>query len=147
MHEEIILERQVFSERDTKSFASAAIGNFHLNDIIMLFGKIGSGKTFLVKEFVRLLGLKSETSSPSFTLVNQYQGNILINHIDLFRITDPDELNNLGLDDYLNSNAINFIEWPHLVEKYINWQHFRIFIETDTKLASWRKIKLVRYFE
>ena len=56
-------------------------------------------------------------------------------------------LYNLGLDDYLNSNAINFIEWPSLVANYINWPHFRIYIETDTKLESWRNINLVKYLE
>jgi tRNA threonylcarbamoyladenosine biosynthesis protein TsaE len=147
MHIEKILEKQIFDENDTKSFAAEAISNFHLNDIILLFGKIGSGKTFLVKEFVKLLGLTSETSSPSFALVNQYRGAIIVNHIDLYRITDRNQLYNLGLDDYLNSKAINFIEWPQLIEKYIQWQHFRIFIDTNTKLDSWRNIKLVRYLE
>ena len=147
MNTENILEKQVFDENDTRLFAAETVSNFRLNDTILLFGNIGSGKTFLVKQFVRLLGLKNETSSPSFAIINQYKGSILVNHIDLYRIKEPYELTNLGLDDYLNSDAINFIEWPNLVEKYVNWPHFRIFIETDSKLESWRNLKLARYFE
>jgi tRNA threonylcarbamoyl adenosine modification protein YjeE len=147
MREEKILEKQVFDEQGTRSFASEAVNNFNPKDVILLYGKLGSGKTFLVKEFVNLLGLKNEVSSPSFTLVNQYSGNVLINHIDLYRISDQDELNNLGLDDYLDMNAINFIEWPQLIDERIMWSHFRVYIETNFKCQSWRHFKLKKYFD
>ena len=147
MREEKILEKQVFDEQGTRSFALEAVNNFNPKDIVLLYGQLGSGKTFLVKEFVNLLGLKNEVSSPSFALVNQYSGNVLINHIDLYRISDPAEINNLGLDDYLDMNAINFIEWPQLIDQRIMWPHFRVYIETNFKRQSWRNFKLKKYFD
>ena len=88
MREEKILEKQVLDEQGTRSFAIEAVNNFNPKDIVLLYGKLGSGKTFLVKEFVNLLGLKNEVSSPSFALVNQYSGNVLINHIVFTAIMD-----------------------------------------------------------
>jgi tRNA threonylcarbamoyladenosine biosynthesis protein TsaE len=86
-------------------------------------------------------------SSPSFALINQYEGNIPINHIDLYRIKNEKELLNLGLDDLWDDASITFVEWPEIIESIIDWHHFRILIESNIKKRKWRKFKLYEYNE
>ena len=82
-------------------------------DIVLLFGDLGAGKTTLTQGICQGLGLdKGEyIRSPTFTLVNLYQGRIPINHIDLYRLDSFAEIEALGLEDYLFSNSVSVIEW------------------------------------
>ena len=82
-------------------------------DIVLLFGDLGVGKTTLTQGICQGLGLdKGEyIRSPTFTLVNLYQGRIPINHIDLYRLESFAEIEALGLEEYLFSNSVSLIEW------------------------------------
>lgn len=145
MTENILREKNTPNKEGTKQFAKDIVAKFQVGDTILFYGGIGSGKTYLIKELVKLLGLKNEVSSPSFSIYNQYSGSILVNHIDLYRIPDHNALANLGLEDIWEMNSINFIEWPNLIEKQIEWRHFRLYIETNFKNTNWRKFKLVLF--
>jgi tRNA threonylcarbamoyladenosine biosynthesis protein TsaE len=145
MEPQILMIREVASQQESCNFAADAVAFFDLNDTILLYGTLGSGKTFLVKEFTRLLGSAQEAYSPSFTIVNQYAGRVLINHIDLFRIRDRREIENLGLEDFWEGGYINFIEWPDMIEHAITWPHFRITIEVNFPLKFWRRFRLSKY--
>jgi tRNA threonylcarbamoyladenosine biosynthesis protein TsaE len=143
----LLIEMQVNSLRESRNFAKLAVKYFKSGDTILLYGNLGSGKTFLVRLFTFLLGSHSEVSSPSFSLINQYNGDLCINHIDLYRIQNETELINLGLEDLWQKHQINFIEWPELIEKLINWRHMRIYIETDPQKYKWRKFSLFEFYE
>jgi tRNA threonylcarbamoyladenosine biosynthesis protein TsaE len=145
MEQQNLIIREVTNLHESCTFAAEAVVFFDLNDTILLYGALGSGKTFLVKEFSRLLGCTQEAYSPSFTMVNQYTGKFLINHIDLYRISDGRDLANLGLEDFWGGGYINFIEWPDLIENTITWPHFRIFIEVNFPIKSWRRFRMSRY--
>ena len=82
-------------------------------DIVLLFGDLGAGKTTLTQGICQGLGLdKGEhIRSPTFTLVNLYQGRIPVNHIDLYRLDSLAEIEALGLEEYLFSNSVSLIEW------------------------------------
>jgi len=83
-------------------------------DIVLLFGDLGAGKTTLTQGICHGLGInKGEyIRSPTFTLVNSYQGRISINHIDLYRLDTFAEIEALGLEEYLFSDNVSLIEWP-----------------------------------
>jgi len=83
-------------------------------DIVLLFGDLGAGKTTLTQGICQGLGLnKGEyIRSPTFTLVNLYQGRIPINHIDLYRLNSFTEIEGLGLEEYLFCDNVSLIEWP-----------------------------------
>jgi tRNA threonylcarbamoyladenosine biosynthesis protein TsaE len=147
MKKRIIIEKKVTDINGTRKFTRDAVSNFHSGDTILLYGVLGSGKTFITRDFVALLGSKAEVSSPSFSLINQYDGNPSINHIDLYRIKDTAELYNLGLEDLLKGSSINFIEWPELIEDVISWPHYQIDIEVNSKKSKWRKFRLSEYYE
>lgn len=147
MKKKTLVEKEVMDLDSTRNFAREAVKYFHGGDTILLYGELGSGKTFITRNFVALLGSKAEVSSPSFSLINQYDGVPLINHVDLYRVKDETDLVNLGLEDLWNSTSINFIEWPEIIEDQIFWPHYRINIEIDLKKSEWRKFRLFEFYE
>ena len=82
------------------------------NDIILLYGDLGAGKTCFVNGILQGFGFTDGGSSPTFTIVNEYPSNPPVNHFDLYRIKNPDELYEIGFFEYLDSGRINIIEWP-----------------------------------
>ncbi|WP_242135240.1 tRNA (adenosine(37)-N6)-threonylcarbamoyltransferase complex ATPase subunit type 1 TsaE [Aestuariivivens marinum] len=88
--------------------------------ILLFRGEMGSGKTTLIKSLVKALGSKDEVSSPTFSIVNEYKSNNeTIYHFDLYRIKDIEEAYNFGIEDYINSDAWIFIEWPDKIDSII----------------------------
>lgn len=89
--------------------------------ILLFYGEMGSGKTTLIKELAKQLGVEDVTSSPTFSLVNEYHsknGEILY-HFDFYRIEDEEEAYDMGIEEYLDSKAWCFIEWPENVENLL----------------------------
>lgn len=81
--------------------------------IVTLQGELGTGKTTLVQAICRGVGISEDVTSPTFALVNEYQGeSATVYHLDLYRLHDPGDLTNLGWDDIVNSGDIVLIEWP-----------------------------------
>ena len=143
MTKKILIDYIAKNESDTIEFAQQSLKHFNTGDTILLYGNLGSGKTFLTKIFSRLLGIDFEVTSPSFSIINQYQGDFLINHIDFYRVESSNELLNLGLDDILNMDSINFIEWPQIIENKITWPHYRIYIEFNQNNPNGRFFTLI----
>lgn len=91
------------------AIARCAPGGFTL----LLSGQLAAGKTTLARGFVRALGHAGAVKSPTFTLVESYDiADRRIHHFDLYRITDPEELDYIGLDDYFDGSALCLVEWP-----------------------------------
>ena len=95
-------------------------------DVIALAGELGSGKTTLVRGLAKGMGFPpEEVASPSFTLVNEYEGPLPLFHIDLYRIEDAKELLEIGYEEYINETGVAVIEWadriPHAVPDESLW--------------------------
>ena len=89
--------------------------------VIFLKGELGSGKTTFVQNYLKYKYAFTNTSSPTFGIVNTYLINkIMIYHYDLYRITKPAELNDIGFYDNLDQDALHFIEWPEIIPKQIS---------------------------
>jgi len=85
--------------------------------IFLFYGSMGVGKTTLIKEISHQLGTLDDASSPSFSIVNEYEiSEGLIYHFDFYRIQKPQEALDLGFEDYLYSGNYVFIEWPEKIE-------------------------------
>ncbi|UCE93236.1 MAG: tRNA (adenosine(37)-N6)-threonylcarbamoyltransferase complex ATPase subunit type 1 TsaE [Flavobacteriaceae bacterium] len=89
--------------------------------ILLFDGPMGSGKTTLIKEIALQLGVKDVTSSPTFSLVNEYESDSgeTIYHFDFYRIESEEEAYDMGIEEYLDSDAWCFIEWPDKVENLL----------------------------
>ena len=110
------------SEKDTKEFAENFLDKIKPGYIVYVHGEMGVGKTTFIKYLVNAFQQKNkikttEVTSPTFNLLNQYDVNkFIINHYDLFRLKNDDELKNLGLFED-NLNTITLIEWPEIIKK------------------------------
>ena len=147
MNKRVLLDYHARNEKDTIKFANESLKYLNRGDTVLLYGDLGSGKTFLTKLYCGLLGVKTEVTSPSFSIINQYPGKYSINHIDFYRLENESELLNLGMDDILNMDSINFIEWPQIIENKINWKHFRIHIEFEHNNPNGRKFKFLKVYD
>ena len=109
------------------------------HDIILITGEVGTGKTTLIKEYCKLIGVEEIVNSPTYTLINEYQnkrGKIV--HMDLYRVKDINEINELGLFEYLENNIV-IIEWPEIILNMIDIKYSMINIafinEKERKLS------------
>lgn len=101
------------------------------NKVILFHGEMGVGKTTLIKQLCKCLGVTDATSSPTFSLVNEYQtkDNQLVYHFDFYRLNHETEALDMGVDDYLYSGNWCFIEWAEKIPNLIPESHSVITIE------------------
>lgn len=107
--------------------------------LILFSGQMGTGKTTLIKEFCKYLGVKDEVSSPTFSLVNEYESEIgPIYHFDLYRIHSEEELYDIGYEDYFFSGYLCLVEWPEMASGIIPAKHVmvNIRVENDQRVIT-----------
>ena len=99
--------------------------------VFALHGELGAGKTTLIKGFCAALGVKEHTSSPTFAIVNEYRSasGDPVYHFDLYRLRQANELRDIGFEEYLDSGAYCFIEWPELAVELLPAEALRLRIE------------------
>ena len=95
------------------------------------FGEMGTGKTTLIKEICRQLGVEGDMTSPTFAIVNEYWSRVgePLYHFDFYRIDEPDDATRIGFQDYLYSGSYCFIEWTDKVESLLNGEYTPVYIE------------------
>jgi len=103
------------------------------DQIILLSGELGAGKTKLVKGVAEGLGIKDEVNSPTFTLIHEYQGRIPLFHMDLYRLKEEEELYDIGFEEYLERDGAVIIEWPELALNLMPSDAIFINIEVSSK--------------
>jgi tRNA threonylcarbamoyladenosine biosynthesis protein TsaE len=97
------------------------------SNTFLFFGEMGVGKTTLIKSLVKALGSDDVVSSPTYSLVNEYEAKgKLIFHFDFYRIKSIDEVYDIGFEDYLSQDAYIIIEWPEMIEELWPEEYTRI---------------------
>ena len=135
------------SEYDTKIFARKLASKLNKNDIISLTGDLGSGKTKFTEGFLSYFGLENEISSPTFTIVNEYQNkDISIFHFDVYRLTDISEFYEIGGDEYFEK-GICLIEWGELIKEALPSNTIKISFEKDLSNESIRILNIASYID
>lgn len=99
-------------EADTFSFGRRLAADLEPGDVVLLRGDLGAGKTVLARGIAVGLGVPAEeVRSPTFTLVNPYQGRLAVYHLDLYRIEKAADLDELGLEEILGGDGVAIVEW------------------------------------
>ena len=111
-------------ERWATGFAATLVPG----DVVALEGELGAGKTTFVAAVARALGNADEVASPTFVFRHRYAGPTPIEHLDLYRIDDPREARELGLEDAFSADTITFVEWPGRLPELVPARHIRITI-------------------
>ena len=112
-------------------------------NVVLICGEMGVGKTTLIKELLSINGVVDNVSSPTFSIINEYliDNNETIYHMDLYRINDITELENIGFFEYLESGRTCLIEWGEMIEELIesDYNKFTIIKENNFRILKKNK--------
>lgn len=135
---------ETHSEEETLKSAMAFAKNIKPGSIICLDGELGAGKSVFARGFARGLGITEPVTSPTFTLVQIYEGGRLnMYHFDVYRIGDPSEMYDIGYEDYFYSDGVCLVEWASLILELIPDYAIKVSIEKDiSKGYDYRKITI-----
>ena len=133
------------SENDTIEFAKNFAKKLNKHSIIVLSGDLGSGKTKFTEGILRYFELEDEISSPTFTIVNEYDAkDVKIFHFDLYRLEDIDEFYAIGGEEYLQ-NGICIFEWGEMIESILPKGYIKITFSRDLENVDLRKLKIEQF--
>ncbi len=132
------------SEEETYNFGKKLSKELKPGDTLSLEGDLGTGKTALTKGIAAGFGIEEPITSPTFTLVNTYQGDTIFNHFDVYRIDDSEELLAIGWEEYFSDDAVNVVEWGDKVLDILPPGTIHIKLERDCKEPDSRVIKIER---
>ncbi|WP_250672888.1 tRNA (adenosine(37)-N6)-threonylcarbamoyltransferase complex ATPase subunit type 1 TsaE [Paraclostridium ghonii] len=99
--------------------------------VVCLIGDLGAGKTTMTKSLAKSLEVDDDITSPTFTIVNEYEGKIPLYHFDVYRIGSSDEMYDIGFDEYINGDGVCIIEWANLIEDILPDEY--LYIEINYK--------------
>ncbi|MBA2248674.1 MAG: tRNA (adenosine(37)-N6)-threonylcarbamoyltransferase complex ATPase subunit type 1 TsaE [Chitinophagaceae bacterium] len=131
----------IYSLDEISSAAKKILSLSGENKVIAFYGAMGTGKTTLIKSICQQLGVTDNISSPTYSIIHQYQasGFKTINHIDLYRLKDREEVINAGVEDCIYSGDLSLIEWPERFFALLPLNTVSVIIE----MAEDKKRKLV----
>lgn len=115
------------------------------NHVVCFKGEMGTGKTTLIKEFCNFIGCQDHVSSPTYSLVNEYllPNNHKVYHFDFYRINNPEDALNFGVEEYFYSKNLCLIEWGENINKYLPTPYIEVAIEAENEHRDY-VIKLVQ---
>lgn len=135
------------NENETREFAKNLASILKKGDVIVLSGELGAGKTKFVEGILEHFNLQEEISSPTFTIVNEYQNDeINIYHFDLYRLSDIYEFENIGGEEYFNKGICIF-EWGELIEDILPNDYIKIKFERIGNEDNYRKLNIETFGE
>ena len=134
------------SPEDTMALGEKIGQNAKPGEIYTLIGDLGVGKTLFAQGFAKGIGCREYVNSPTFTILQVYDdGRLPLYHFDVYRIDDPEEMYEVGLDEYIFGNGVSLIEWADMIKDMIPEGHTRIEIEKNTQNGyDYRKITITK---
>ena len=122
------------NEEDTRAFGHQLAEKLQPNTVIALIGDLGTGKTTLSRYIAEGLGVKETITSPTFTVVLEYHsGRLPLYHFDVYRVNDPDDLFEIGAEEYFYKGGVSIVEWADQVAEILPDDTLCIFIEHGEK--------------
>lgn len=123
------------SEAETETAGAALAKGLRPGTVIAMYGELGAGKTALVRGLAAGLHSSARVTSPTFTIVNEYPGDLELFHFDMYRLGSSDELFDIGWEDYLSRDGVCVVEWSENVSDAFDGTELRITIDklSDTE--------------
>lgn len=112
---------------DLPKIAAQIIG-LKPNKVLLFYGEMGAGKTTLIKQLCKTLGVQDEVSSPTYSIINEYAtvNNQTVYHFDFYRLKQEEEAYDFGIEEYLDSGAWCFMEWPEKIRNLLPEQYSKV---------------------
>ncbi|MBQ3083065.1 MAG: tRNA (adenosine(37)-N6)-threonylcarbamoyltransferase complex ATPase subunit type 1 TsaE [Alistipes sp.] len=125
------------SEEGLREVAETLLESLDGRTVVALRGEMGAGKTTLIRAVAEALGVEDQVTSPTFALVNQYEGagGERLFHFDFYRIDDVREVYDLGYEEYFYSGDLCFVEWPEKIEALLPEEVVEVRITVDSPTA------------
>ena len=138
---------KIKSEEPEQTWEAAAslIESLEPGTVIALHGDLGAGKTCFIQGLAAALGITDPITSPTYTLISEYEGRMKLNHIDLYRLANSVEALGIGLEEYLESDGITAIEWAERAEEILPDSMLHVSIEKGRDercryIEIWREV-------
>jgi len=131
---------ETHSPEETWELAAELAGDLGPGTVIALHGDLGAGKTCFIQGYAAALGIDEPVTSPTYTLIGEYKGRLPLHHIDLYRLSGPEEALGLGLEEYFDANGITAIEWAERAEGLLppDLLHIQITADQHTGTRTFR---------
>ena len=122
------------SVEETRHLASLLKKVFQAGDVVVLSGDLGAGKTAFTQGLGLGLGVEHPVTSPTFTLANKYEGELILNHLDVYRLEHFQEVEELGLSELIDSNSLTVIEWGNVISSVLTEGYLEISLSLGESL-------------
>lgn len=124
--------KETRSEAETEAFAASLAASARPGTVVTLDGDLGTGKTVFARGFARGLGITEPVVSPTFTILHGYdEGRMPLWHFDVYRVEDPDEMEEIGYEDCFYGEGVSLVEWASQIGELIPEDAVRVLIEKD----------------
>ena len=125
---------------ETETLGRQLAAHLHSGDVVAFFGGLGAGKTAFTRGLAAGLGCRGRVTSPTFTIVNEYDGPIPLFHFDMYRLGSEEELFDIGWEDYLARPGVCAVEWSEQVAGALPPEAVRVTIQPHPAQPEWRII-------
>ena len=130
------------NEDETEQIGEEFAASLHPGDVVAYFGDLGAGKTAFTRGLARGLGCAGRVTSPTFTIVNEYEGKIPLFHFDMYRLGDEEELFDIGWEDYLARGGVCAVEWSERITGALPEGTVSVRIARCPECDGWRNISI-----
>lgn len=120
-----------FCTQDTLEIANKIAAFLEVGNVVAIDGELGAGKTELARGICYALGVTDKVVSPTFTILNEYSGNMPIYHFDVYRINNSEEMHDIGFDDFIYGEGISIIEWAEKIKNILPRKYIEIKIDKN----------------
>ena len=128
------------SPAETENIGQELGAKLHPGTVLAYLGDLGMGKTAFTRGLARGLGCPGRVTSPTFTIVNEYEGRIPLFHFDMYRLNDSDELFDIGWEDYLERSGVCAVEWSERISDALPADTLYVTISRHPENEAWRII-------
>lgn len=130
------MKLESFSAEETFAIGKKLGEEAKAGAVVCLSGDLGVGKTVFTKGFAVGLGVTDTVNSPTFTIVQEYKGRLPFYHFDVYRIEEPEEMEEIGYEDYFYGDGACMIEWAELIEELIPADAVKVCIKKDLQKGT-----------